>query len=62
MGRKLTVQPKLITMHNKRVWEQISANMVASGYIKSTRQYQIKINNLKCPYDQIFDSPHSKYL
>ncbi len=50
------IQQKLSSVHNKkRIWDQISAEMIAAGYVRTGQQCRTKINNLKQKYRKIRD-------
>lgn len=56
LWRDFGIQEKLSSMHNKkRIWDQISAEMIAAGHVRTGQQCRTKINNLKQKYRKIRD-------
>jgi hypothetical protein len=50
------IQQKLYSLHNKkRIWDQISTEMITAGYVRTGQQCRTKINNLKQKYRKIRD-------
>ena len=56
MWGDFAIQQKLYSLHNKkRIWDQISTEMITAGYVRTGQQCRTKINNLKQKYRKIRD-------